>query len=137
MFTHIQHIRVRYSETDKMGYMYYGHYAQYYEVGRVEALRSLGVEYKDLEDELGILMPVMSLHVRYLRPAYYDELLKLETSITELPEKSIRFNTQIYNPKNEWINQAQVSLCFIEAATKKRIHVPLMIKEKLAPYFEV
>ena len=75
MFTHETNIRVRYSETDQMRYVYYGQYAAYFEVGRVEAMRSLGIRYASLEEDHGILMPVMNMHVRYLRPAEYDELL--------------------------------------------------------------
>ena len=82
MFSHTIQTRVRYSETDKMGYVYYGNYTHYYEIGRVETLRSLGIEYRMMEDDLHIFLPVKSLNVRYLRPAYYDDLITI-SSITK------------------------------------------------------
>lgn len=136
MFKHEIQLRVRYSETDKMGYVYYGNYTQYYEVGRVEALRSLGLRYVDFENQMGIFMPVMSLNVRYLRPAYYDDLLILETRIPQFPDNKIKFNTEIYNEKKELINAAEIVLCFVETESRKRTSVPEIIKEKLQPYFE-
>lgn len=112
MYKHEFQIRVRYSETDKMGFVYYGNYMQYYEVGRVEALRNLGIRYADLEDEFGIIMPVVNMNVRYLRPAYYDELITMQTHISQLPETSIKFNTEIYNMQKQLLNAAQITLCF-------------------------
>lgn len=136
MYTHEFQIRVRYGETDKMGYVYYGNYMEYYEVGRVEAIRNLGLSYATLEDEMGIFMPVVSMNVRYLRPAYYDEVLHLETSIPQLPTENIKFNTKIFNAKKELLNAADIILCFVEAKTKKRLDVPHSIHEKLKPYFD-
>ena len=81
MFISTTQIRVRYAETDKMGYVYYGNYAQYFEVGRVEGLRDLGLSYKKMEDE-GILLPVVEFQIKYLKPAYYDDLLTIKTTIT-------------------------------------------------------
>lgn len=135
MFTHVFQLRVRYSETDKMGYVYYGNYMEYYEVGRVEAIRSLGIRYADLENEMGVFMPVMSLNVRYLRPAYYDELLIIETQIPELPKEKIKFNTRIFNEKKDLLNAAQIVLCFVDAKTSTRINVPELITSTLKPYF--
>ena len=77
MYEHQHHKRVRYAETDKMGYLYYGHYAKYYEIGRVEALRSLGLSYRDMEDKLGLMLPVLSLEARYKSPAYYLSLIHI------------------------------------------------------------
>ncbi|MBK6545926.1 MAG: acyl-CoA thioesterase [Saprospiraceae bacterium] len=136
MYKHEFQIRVRYSETDKMGFVYYGNYMQYYEVGRVEALRNLGIRYADLEDEFGIIMPVVNMNVRYLRPAYYDELITMQTHISQLPETSIKFNTEIYNMQKQLLNAAQITLCFLDAKTKSRLHIPQNILDKLIPYFE-
>ncbi len=136
MFLHKHQIRVRYSETDKMGYVYYGNYMQYYEVGRVEALRSLGFSYANLENVMGIFMPVVNINVRYLRPAYYDDLLLLETSIPQIPSTSIKFNTKIYNEKKELLNSAEITLCFVDAKTFKRTDVPDHIIDLLKPYFD-
>ena len=88
-------IRVRYAETDKMGYVYYGNYATYYEVGRVEALRKLGMSYKEMEDE-GIMLPVLSFNIKYFKPAFYDDLLTIKTSITEMPNTRIKFEYECY-----------------------------------------
>jgi acyl-CoA thioester hydrolase len=136
MYIHEFQTRVRYSETDRMGYVYYGKYMEYYEIGRVEAIRNLGLRYADLEDKMGIFMPVASLNVRYIRPAFYDQLLTLETCIPEMPLEKIKFNTKIYNENKELINAADVVLCFVESSTKKRVSVPELIKEKLKPYFD-
>src|SRR6056300_1254587 len=91
-------IRVRYGETDQMGYVYYGNYALYYEVGRVEAIRSLGYTYRQMEEE-GVLMPVKKMESSYLRPVFYDELLTVKTSIQNLPDRVIVFRAEIYNEK--------------------------------------
>ncbi|MEL6987285.1 MAG: thioesterase family protein [Bacteroidota bacterium] len=101
MFTHTTQIRVRYSETDKMGFLYYGNYAQYFEVGRVEALRSLGVSYADLEDKHGIIMPVRSMKSKFIKPALYDELLSIETSIKQIPDKTITFNVKVFGANGD------------------------------------
>ena len=136
MFTHTTQVRVRYGETDKMGFVYYGYYSLYYEIGRVEALRSLGLDYKSMEDQMHIFMPVVSLNVRYLRPAHYDDLLTLETSIVKWPNTSIQFDTKILNEKGDWLNQGQVVLCFLDIASRKRVDMPEILIQKLSPYFE-
>ncbi|MCC7025982.1 MAG: acyl-CoA thioesterase [Saprospiraceae bacterium] len=136
MFTHSTQVRVRYGETDKMGFVYYGYYSLYYEIGRVEALRSLGLDYKSMEDQMHIFMPVVSLNVRYLRPAHYDDLLTLETSIIKWPNTSIQFDTKILNEKGDWLNQGQVVLCFLDIASRKRVEMPELLIQKLSPYFE-
>lgn len=136
MFTHTTQVRVRYGETDKMGFVYYGYYSLYYEIGRVEALRSLGLDYKSMEDQMHIFMPVVSLNVRYLRPAHYDDLLTLETSIIIWPNTSIQFDTKILNEKGDWLNQGQVVLCFLDIASRKRVEMPELLIQKLSPYFE-
>jgi acyl-CoA thioester hydrolase len=136
MFSHTFHSRVRYAETDKMGYLYYGRYAVYYEIGRVEAMRSLGITYQEMEDDWKIAMPVMSLQVRYIRPAYYDDLLEIKSMIRKLPEQSILFHTEIFNSKQELINTAEVKLCFISVESGLRLPAPTLLVEKLKPYFE-
>jgi acyl-CoA thioester hydrolase len=127
--------RVSYSETDKMGYLYHGHFVSYFEVGRVEALRSLGLNYKDLEDVHGIWLPVMSLETRFVRPAYYDDLLTVHTEIRRLPDQYLVFHTNVLNEQNKLCAAGRVRLCFFEAATKKVVQVPDFVLEKLVPYF--
>ncbi|HRI00227.1 MAG TPA: thioesterase family protein [Saprospiraceae bacterium] len=135
MYIHNTQIRVRYGETDKMGYVYYGNYTEYYEVGRVEALRSVGLEYKSLEDKKGIMMPVIRLSVDYIRPAYYDDLLTIITKIVRLPDQEINFETEIFNEKNKLINKAKVDLCCVDMQTMKRVTTPPFIISVLKPYF--
>lgn len=136
MYSHDYQKRVRYGETDQMGYLYYGNYAQYYEIGRVEMLRSLGLTYKAMEEVHGILMPVMSLQMRYVRPAYYDELLTIRTALRELPAKTIVFHVEIFNEKMKLVNGGSVKLCFVDASTNTTVPTPNFLMEKLRPHFE-
>ena len=135
MYSHDTQLRVRYGETDQMGYLYYGRYAEYFEVGRVETIRSLGLSYKDLEDNYGIWLPVVSLEMRFVRPAYYDDLLTVHTEIRKLPDEYITFHCEIFNEKRKLINAGTVRLCFFAAAAKKVVHAPEHLLEKLRPFF--
>ncbi len=135
MYQHDYHKRVRYAETDKMGYLYYGHYAKYYEIGRVEMLRSLGLTYREMEDELHVIMPVTSLQCRFVRPAYYDELLRVRTTLKELPGKFITFHVEIFNEKNKLVNGGTVRLCFVDTQTNQTVTAPTLLTEKLKSYF--
>ncbi|MGE5255225.1 MAG: acyl-CoA thioesterase [Hyphomicrobiales bacterium] len=133
-YAHACQLRVRYGETDQMGFVYYGVYAQYFEVGRVEAIRSLGITYADLEKKHGIWMPVMNMQVRYLRPARYDDLLTIQTVIPSMPRRDIRFRFEVRNESNTLLSGAVVQLCFLDAATGTRIDTPPFLQEALAPY---
>lgn len=135
MFTHEYQKRVRYGETDQMGYLYYGQYPAYYEIGRVEMLRSLGLTYRAMEEELRIMMPVMNVHMRYVRPARYDELLTIQTSLRKMPDKYITFHMEILNEKGKLVNGGRVQLCFVDMTTQKTVTVPGVLREKLEPYF--
>lgn len=135
MFQQETTVRVRYGETDQMGFLYYGNYALYYEVGRVEALRSIGVIYKDLEEEHGLWMPVLHSESEYLKPAYYDEKIKILTEIRKMPRARITFDYLLFNSKEELINKGKVTLCFINAKNGKAVRVPKIIQQKLQPYF--
>ena len=109
--------RVLYADTDKMGYLYYGHYAKLYEIGRAELIRDLGLSYRYLEDEIGVKMPVLELNSRYLRPALYDDMLTIETSIVDRPTKMITFHHKIYNQDQVLLNKGTVKLFFIDMST--------------------
>lgn len=135
-FQHAWQLRVRYGETDQMGFVYYGVYAQYYEVARVEALRSLGIRYADLETSHQIWMPVVNMQVRYLRPGRYDDLLSILTTIPSMPSNDIRFRYEIRNETGALLNSALVQLCFLDARTQKRITAPDFICSPLLPYFK-
>lgn len=131
MYSFETHIRVRYGETDQMGYLYYGHYAQYYEVGRVETIRSLGTTYKELEEVHGIWLPVVSLEMRFVRPAFYDDLLTVRTEIRELPDEHITFHMEIFNEKRKLVNAGRVRLCFFDPKTKKVVKAPDYLLDKI------
>lgn len=135
MYKHKINKRVRYSETDKMGFLYYGNYPSLYEIGRVELIRSLGLSYQKMEDEMGIMLPVVSLEVRYLRPAYYDEELEIHTFLDEMPGKMITFRHEVYNQKQDLLNKATVKLFFTDTKTNKRTSAPIIIQDALKEYF--
>lgn len=135
MYESTVQIRVRYAETDQMNVVYYGNYAQYFEVGRVESIRQLGVVYKDIEAS-GVIMPVVEMHVRYLRPATYDDLLTVKTTLRELPENyRIEFFQDVYNEQGKLLAAGRVVLYFLEAQTKRKTNIPAALKEKLSPFF--
>ncbi|MEY2652654.1 MAG: hypothetical protein RLZZ321_1747 [Bacteroidota bacterium] len=123
-------LRVRYAETDKMGFCYYGNYASYFEVARVEALREKGISYKELEDA-GILLPVTHFEVRYFQAAKYDELLEIKTQITLLKGVRIAFAYQTYNEQGTLLNEASTELVFVQAATLKPMAIPTFILDQL------
>lgn len=135
MFTTTTNIRVRYAETDKMGYVYYGNYATYFEVGRVEGLRSLGFSYKQIEDE-GIMLPVLDFQIKYFKPAFYDDLLTVKTTITEIKGARIHFEYETLNEKNELLNKGATTLVFINIATNKPCAAPDWFLEKSKKYFQ-
>jgi acyl-CoA thioester hydrolase len=135
MYESITQIRVRYAETDQMNVVYYGNYAQYFEVGRVESIRQLGFTYKDMEAS-GVIMPVVEMHVRYLRPATYDDLLTVKTTLRELPDDHrIEFFQDVYNEQGKLLAAGHVVLYFLEGITRKRTIMPAAMKEKLEPFF--
>ena len=117
-----------------MGFVYYGHYALYYEVGRVEAIRSLGLTYKDLEDQ-GVIMPVVRLEAKYIAPARYDDLLTITSRITEKPDRFIVFEVIIKNQKGLMLNKAKITLCFKDVKNGTQMRTPNSIIDKLEPYF--
>jgi acyl-CoA thioester hydrolase len=116
-------IRVRYSETDKMGYCYYGNYAQYLEVGRVEGLRGIGLSYKDLEDR-GIGLPVSHYSIEYKRPAHYDDVLKVTTRLLSSEGARLFFEYEVHGPQQKLICTAKTTLVFVDLKTGRPIKVP-------------
>lgn len=128
--------RVRYAEVDKMGYLYYGHYAQLFEIGRAEFIRDLGISYRDMEDKYQVMMPVLDLHCRYLRSAYYDDLLKIETRLEEMPTKMITFKHRVFNEEEQLLHKGEVKLFFIDMTENRRISCPDFLIEKIGHYFE-
>jgi acyl-CoA thioester hydrolase len=135
MYEFNTNIRVRYAEADPMNVVYYGNYAQYFEVGRVESMRALGLSYKTME-EMGIMLPVVELNIKYLRPAKYDDLLTIKSQIRQLPtDHKIQFDQEIYNEEGKLLTVGVVRLYFMDQALGKRAEMPAFLKEKLSPYF--
>lgn len=127
-------VRVRYGETDKMGYVYYGYYSLYYETARTEVIRELGLPYSELEAR-GIMLPVARMNVKYVLPAKYDELLRIVTEIPEVPNRFIKFRHEIYNPEDELINIAELTLLFMDDKTRSMSRAPQDLIDKLKPYY--
>jgi acyl-CoA thioester hydrolase len=134
MYTHSTKVRVRYGETDQMGYVYYGNYAEYYEVARVEMLRSLGMDYASMESS-GVMMPVLELNCKYIRPARYDQELTIKTTIAELPGIRIHFKYEIFNESDELINIGTTTLVFVDMEKNKPCSPPEDFMEKLRGFF--
>lgn len=135
MYTTETQIRIHYALTDQMGVVYHGHYAQFYEIGRGESIRVLGYTYKDIE-AMGIIMVVVDIHSRFLRPAKYDDLITVKTTLREISlNHKIIFHSEIYNEKDELLNTGDVTLYFMEASTMKRCQMPEALREKLIGYF--
>lgn len=128
-------LRVRYGETDQMGYAYYGVYAQYYEVGRVEAMRLLGFSYKDVEAR-GILMPVIEYCINYKKPAYYDDELTIVTMLKEIPSSTrIFFDYECYNHNNELLNTGKVTLVFLDKERNRPVAAPGWFVSAMQKFF--
>ena len=128
-------IRIHYALTDQMGVVYHGHYAEFYEIGRAEAMRHLGFTYKDIE-AMGIIMPVVDIHSRFLRPAKYDDLITVKTTLSELPaHHKVVFHSEIFNEQGALLNTGDVTLYLMEAKNMKRCEMPAVLKEKLKKYF--
>ena len=130
MYSFETKIRVRYGETDQMSFVYYGVYAQYYEVGRVELLRSLGLSYKEIE-AMGFALPVVNMNINYKKPAFYDDELTIRTTIKELPSAKITFHYETFNEKGELLNLGEVILVFINKKTGKPCFAPEVIMNKI------
>jgi acyl-CoA thioester hydrolase len=129
-------IRIHYGLTDQMGVVYHGRYAEFYEIGRTEALRRLGLTYKEVE-AAGVMMVVTEIHSKFLRPAVYDDLITVVTTLKEMPaHHKIVFHSEIFNEQNQLLNVGEVSLYFLDAATRKRCVMPENMKEKVSPFFK-
>ena len=122
--------RVRYGETDQMGVVYHGNYAQYLEMGRVEWLRNLGISYKEMEKN-GIMLPVVSLRLDFKKSAFYDDLITVETKLKKLPLVKIEFDYTIYNENGEILALANTVLAFLDVATKRPVKCPEAVLKKI------
>jgi acyl-CoA thioester hydrolase len=130
MYSHTSKVKVRYGETDQMGVVYHGNYAQYFEIGRLEWLESLGISYKEMEKE-GVILPVVSLEVSFKKPAYYDDVLSIKTTLIKSPNISIEFAYEITNSALELITKGYSKLVFVSADTKKPTRCPKYILDQI------
>lgn len=136
MFTSETTIRVRYAETDQMNVVYHGNYAQYFEVARAEAIREMGITYKDME-AMGIVMPIVELHTKFLRPAVYDDLITIKTQLRELPaDHRIEFHHEVFNEAGKLLTIGRIVLYFLDAKTMARAAMPAELANHLEPYFK-
>ncbi|QBQ40240.1 acyl-CoA thioesterase [Sphingobacterium psychroaquaticum] len=134
MFTHETQIRIRYAETDQMGYVYYGNYASFYEVARTEMLRSTGFSYKELE-EMGVMMPVMDLTCKYYQPARYDDLITIRTTIKERPLVRLMFEYEIFNEQGTLLNTGSTQLVFVDMKKNRPCKAPQIFQDKMDAFF--
>ncbi|MBC7407503.1 MAG: acyl-CoA thioesterase [Arcicella sp.] len=135
MFIHKTTYRVRYADTDQMGYVYYGNYARLYEIGRVEALRSLGFSYKEMEDS-GVMMPVYENKSRFIAPTLYDDLLTIKTTINSLPAARVVFHYEILNSSEKLVHTGETTLVFVKIENNRLTVAPKNLLEKLNFFFE-
>lgn len=135
MISHEIEIRVRYNEVDRMGFLYHSHYIEYYDMGRNELIRSLGVTQLELEKEDNVMIPVIDINVKYINAANFDDILVVKTWIQEMPRVKATFHGEIYRD-GVMINKMEVTLAFIDAGTKKAIRPPKKLMDAFAPYFD-
>ena len=135
MISHSYKIRINYSDTDKMGFLHHSNYVRIYENARWEALRELGIPYSEIES-MGIFMPVIAMDFKFIKSAYYDDVLTVTTTISELPKSRITFGFELRNASGEIINTANLSCAFIDSETSKAVRPPKnlleIIDEKLS-----
>jgi acyl-CoA thioester hydrolase len=134
MYESTYEIRVRYAETDQMGVVYYGNYAQYYEIARTEAMRDIGLPYAELEAR-GIIMPVVEMNTRYKRAAKYDMLLIVKTMVKEIPHRTMLFHHEVYDNQGTLLNTGSVKLMFVDPKTDQIKTAPQELKDGLKVYF--
>ena len=135
MYISTTEIRVRYAETDQMNVVYHGNYAQYFEVGRGESIRNLGLTYKDME-AMGVIMPIVDFQAKFLRPAHYDDLLTIKTMLKEIPtDHKIEYHQEVYNQYGKLLTIGKVVLYFIDANTKQKTNMPQKFMEIIQPFF--
>jgi len=128
-------IQVRYDEVDKMGYVYHGNYARYYHISRTELLRKVGISDRELEDQ-NIIIPVIEMNIRYIKPVFYDDFITIRTRLLELPEIRMKFQHEVINQHGEVINVASSILVFVDSITRKPMRVPGIVRSKIDLYIK-
>ncbi len=136
MFSYDSHVRVRYADTDQMHVVYHGKFIEYFESGRTEAIRSIGITYKEIE-AWGIIMPVVRIQCDYIRPGKYDDLLTIRTILSELPTNHrIEFEQEIYNEEEKLICKGKILLYFLDRNTHQKVEMPAQLVDKIKPFFD-
>jgi len=128
-------IQIRYDEVDKMGYVYHGNYAKYYHISRTELMRSIGFSDKEFEN-YNIIMPIIELNVKYLKPVYYDDIITIKTILKQQPDTRMKFYHEVRNENNVLINTASSTVVFVDMVTRFPMRAPKFFIDKLKPYFE-
>jgi len=131
MITSEYKIRTRYSEVDQMGYVYHANYVTYCHQARTELMRTLGIHDKAL-GEKGIILPVIEMHLRYLKPAFYDEELTVVSTVSEIPKTRIIINFEFFNPAGEKICKARTAMAIVNEQSRKPMRAPQFIQEAFA-----
>lgn len=134
MYSHTEKIRVRYGETDQMGYLWHGNYALYYEQARTEMMRTLGLSYAELERQ-GVMLPLREIALKYYRPARYDELLSVTASIVKMPSVKMEIGYQICGEAGALLNEGSTTLVFVDAQSRRPVRPPQIFTERLLPFF--
>lgn len=134
MLEHTLTCRVRYSETDQMGYVHHSNYARYYENARWEFFREIGVVYSEIEQS-GTLMPVVKMNARFIKPLRYDEEFTIVTIIEKLPTSTFPIKSIIFNEKEEMVHEATVTLAFVSDKSRKACRPPAVLIDVLSDIF--
>jgi len=135
MITSENKITVRYDEVDKMGYVYHGNYSKYYHISRTELLRMIGICDKELES-LNVILPVIELNVRYIKPVFYDDIITVRTSLIEMPKSRLKFHHEVFNQNNEIINEGNSTLVFVDYKTRKPMRIPDIALSKFKSFIK-
>jgi len=128
-------IQVRYDEVDKMGYVYHGNYARYFHIGRTDLLRKVGICDRELESQ-NIILPVIEMDIKYLKPVFYDDFITIRTKLLELSLTRIKFRHEVINENDEIINRAGSTMVFVDSNTRKPIRAPQLIRDKIEVYLK-
>lgn len=135
MFSHDTQIRICYADTDQMGYVYYGNYPKFFEIGRVESLRSKGMTYKDMEKS-GVMMPVSKMELKYIKPIFYDELITVRTILVSVEGARINFDFEVMNEKGKLCTLGSVQLVFVDMKTGRPCDAPEEFQKLFPSFFE-
>lgn len=132
---YVNKVRVRYNDTDRMGIVYHGNYPMYFEVSRLEMLRSRGLEYRRME-EMGVMLPVSEIKIKYIRSAYYDDVLDVEVTLKAYPSVRVMFDYRVTNQNGELICTGSVTLACVDAVTRRPCRAPQYFLDCFPEYNE-